>query len=84
MSVMAFSPDSESNLVGASCRRRSPAGASGLPKGRVPDVADQDGGQEVPSAMTHRQACAAEPKQKAPVMLLAELAIVGCCVGVSF
>jgi hypothetical protein len=54
-----------------------------LPKRRVPDVANQDGQQEVPSAMTHRQACAAEPKQKAPVMLLDELAIVDCCVGAS-
>jgi hypothetical protein len=59
-------------------------GIAVLPKGRVPDVANQDGEQEVPSAMTHRQACAAEPKQKAPVMLLDEVAIVDCCAGVSF
>ena len=44
-----------------------------LPKARVPEVANQDGGQEGPGAMTHRQACAAEQKQTAPVMLLGEL-----------
>src|SRR6478672_10886104 len=50
--VILSLPTTESNLVGAPAAAEAPAGASSVAEGRVPDVANQDGGQEVSSAVT--------------------------------